>query len=95
MSGLTVILGENHVMGFYQTHPMWEYAGSVTVMRWIYVTAAMGLLLSSIPAVELHARDSRLPQSQNKDRRAPMTQILERKQVPAEHQWNLEDLFAD
>lgn len=64
-------------------------------MRWIYVTAAMGLLLSSIPAVELHARDSRLPQSQNKDRRAPMTQILERKQVPAEHRWNLEDLFAN
>ena len=24
-----------------------------------------------------------------------MTQLLERKQVPAEHRWQLEDLFAD
>ena len=24
-----------------------------------------------------------------------MTQLLERKQVPAEHRWNLEDLFSD
>lgn len=64
-------------------------------MRWIYVTAAMGLLLSSVPAADLHAKENRLPQTQNKDRRAPMAQLLERKQVPAEHRWNLEDLFAD
>ncbi len=64
-------------------------------MRWIYVTAAMGLLLSSIPAADLHANEVGLPQSQHKDRRASMTQLLDRKQVPAENRWKLEDLFPD
>jgi oligoendopeptidase F len=42
----------------------------------------------------MHAQEMARPQSQSKDRRAPMNQVLERKQVPAEHRWNLEDLFS-
>jgi oligoendopeptidase F len=63
-------------------------------MRWICLAVTGSLLLWSLPSAEMHAQEMARPQSQSKDRRAPMNQVLERKQVPAEHRWNLEDLFS-
>jgi oligoendopeptidase F len=64
-------------------------------MRVKCLAALLSLMMCCVPTAELHARDFRIPQSQLKDRRALMNEVLERKQVPAEHRWNLEDLFAD
>jgi oligoendopeptidase F len=64
-------------------------------MRLICLITAAGLLLSSFPAADSHAVEVVKPQSGQKDRRAPMSQILERKDVSPEDSWNLGDLYAD
>jgi oligoendopeptidase F len=53
-----------------------------------------GLLLSGTLATPMLAAQNQAKPSY-KPRRAPMNQVLKRSEVPAEHRWKLEDLFAD
>ncbi|NOU97973.1 oligoendopeptidase F [Paenibacillus sp. LMG 31456] len=48
-----------------------------------------GTVLSTPIAAEGHSKPSKIT------RRAPMNQVLKRNDVPVEHSWKLEDLFAD
>jgi oligoendopeptidase F len=62
-------------------------------MRIIPLAVAIGLIAASLPASAGHAEQLAKP---NKSwRRASMNQVLERKDIPAEYKWRLEDLFPN
>ncbi|MVO98490.1 oligoendopeptidase F [Paenibacillus sp. N10] len=60
-------------------------------MRFIPILALAGLLASTlVPGSGAHSA----PNPKSSVRRVPMNRIPVRKDVPAEHRWNLQDLFA-
>ncbi len=63
-------------------------------MRWVYAAVTAGLLSCAISTADLQPQQASKP-NRIEDRRAPMNQVLERKDVPEEHRWRLEDLFPD
>ena len=59
------------------------------------VLLALSLIPSS-PAALAQETKAALPVfSAHNQRRIPMSKLLKRSEVPAEHTWKLEDLFAD
>lgn len=53
-------------------------------------------LLSSSPSAQAQETKTAMPIfSAHNQRRIPMSKLLKRSEVPAEHTWKLEDLFAD
>lgn len=64
------------------------------MIRILPLVVAMGLLAGSVPAA---AGPSHEPQAALTKpwRRAPMNEVLERKAIPAEQTWKLEDLFPN
>jgi oligoendopeptidase F len=61
-------------------------------MRWLALPLSALILFQTITAADMQAKATSAPHLS--DRRKPMNGVLARKEVPDEHQWKLEDLFA-
>lgn len=59
------------------------------------ITLAISLLALSAARSEVLSEGTRTPTNPYHSRRISMEQLLKRADVPKEHQWKLEDLFAD
>jgi oligoendopeptidase F len=63
------------------------------MIRIVPLAIAIGLCAGAIPAAAGPSSEPQAATSQKPWRRAPMNEVLERKAIPAEQTWKLEDLF--
>ncbi|EFU39555.1 oligoendopeptidase F [Paenibacillus vortex V453] len=59
------------------------------------ITLAISLIAVSTARSQALSEGTRTPNNTHHSRRISMEQLLKRADVPKEHQWKLEDMFAD